>query len=314
MLVSIIMICYNVEAFIDRAIESIIHQTYTDWELIISDDASTDATVQCIQKYLHDERIRLIAHKQNMGFVKNKNNAFLHAKGALLTLMDSDDTCTPDRIARQVEVFQQHPEIMWCATHYRRIDERDNELYAVLLEEDRLLKEIPDDFLMSYNTIMVRSQVIDEFGLFSEYFSECHGEDQYWAFKIICKYPLYYLKEILYNYRLNSASLTSNFKHPRQLILAEILDFLKKQRKETGTDCLERGNPGEIQRYEEGLLNDKPFMAEKYRALAVREIEVNRLHLAARFLRTSFALNKWNKQWYRTLRYYFTKRFLTKID
>lgn len=308
MVVSIVMICYNVEQFIDEAIECIKQQTYTDWELIISDDASTDNTVRQIKKHLDDKRIKLFVNKHNLGFIRNKNIAFSHAQGDLITLMDSDDTCTPDRIERQVAVFMERPEIMICATNYRRIDDHGNVLYSEEFENDMLLREIPENMSISYNTIMVRSQVVEEFGAFSEYFTECHGEDQYWTLRIMHKYPLYFIRDILYNYRLNAGSLTSNLNHPRQLILPEILGYLKKQRKEAGTDCLERGRPEEIRKYEATLLNSKTFMAEKYRERAVREIDMERLDIASEFLRKSFSLNKWNKQYYKTLRYYFAKK------
>ena len=105
MKVSIIMCSYNGEEFIERAIESVLAQTYTNWELIICDDQSKDRSMALIEQYTSDPRIRLIQQPQNLGYVRNKNFGFSQATGELLTQLDSDDTSPPERIAKQVQVL-----------------------------------------------------------------------------------------------------------------------------------------------------------------------------------------------------------------
>lgn len=90
---SIVMPAYNVEKYISEAIESVIHQSFQDWELIIVDDASTDNTVQIIQKYLHiDDRIKLYILPKNTGSVYiPRKEAILKSKGKMIAYLDADD-------------------------------------------------------------------------------------------------------------------------------------------------------------------------------------------------------------------------------
>ncbi len=310
MLVSIIMTTYNVEQFIDKTIRCIQQQTYQQWELIIVDDHSTDTTVAHIRKYLNDPRIKLWENKKNLGFILNKNKAFGFAQGELLTLMDSDDMCAATRIARQVAIFQQYPEIMLCATNFQRIDEFDNLLYANTINEDLVLKVLPKDFSVSYNNIMFRKQIVATYGLFDSFFREYHGEDQYWTMKVMCDHPLYFIKDILYSYRINPNSLTTNLTSPKQLIMEDIIAYLKQQRLETGTDDVEQNNNDTLQNYVAQLLSNKSLLADRYRLWAVKAIEQGSMRKAAALLKQSFLLNKWSLPLYKTLKYYLTKRFL----
>src|SRR5690606_11278858 len=100
MKVSIIMCSYNSAQYVGKAIESILAQTYTNWELIISDDHSTDNSVDVIKPYLSDERIKLFIQDSNQGYVRNKNSALRRANAPLVTQLDSDDLCPPDRIEK----------------------------------------------------------------------------------------------------------------------------------------------------------------------------------------------------------------------
>ncbi len=105
MKVSIIMCSYNSAEYVGKAIECIQAQTYTDWELIISDDTSKDNSIEVITPYLKDKRIKLHVQEKNLGYVKNKNWALKQATGELVTQLDSDDLCPPDRIEKQANVF-----------------------------------------------------------------------------------------------------------------------------------------------------------------------------------------------------------------
>ena len=121
-LVSVIMCAYNVEACIQDAIQSIQAQTYTNWELIICDDASTDRTREIANTFLSDPRIRLVCQPSNLGYVRNKNFAFQCATGQLLTQLDADDYSFPSRLEMQVRALEDNPSIRICGTNYRQVD------------------------------------------------------------------------------------------------------------------------------------------------------------------------------------------------
>ncbi len=109
-LVSVIMPAYNGERYIGKAIESVLKQTYSDIELIIVEDASTDKTLDVIKRY-SDERISLFVNEENQGIAFSTNRAISNAKGSYVALLDDDDEFFPDKIKKQVEFMESHPEI-----------------------------------------------------------------------------------------------------------------------------------------------------------------------------------------------------------
>lgn len=115
MKVSVIMPAYNAEKYIGKAIESILNQTFQDFELIIIDDGSTDNTANIILSY-HDERIRNIRNEQNLKLPKTLNKGIELAKGEYIARMDSDDISLPNRLERQVDFMDNRPQISICGT------------------------------------------------------------------------------------------------------------------------------------------------------------------------------------------------------
>lgn len=311
MKVSIIMGAYNVSEFIDRAIQSILDQTYQDWELIICDDASTDNTTELIEKYLGDSRIHLYHQPYNVGYLKNKNYAFGLPNGELITQLDADDTCHPNRLQLQVSVFEKYPEIKICGSNYRQIDLHDRPLEAPRYKEDFLVTEIRDNYPFWFPGLMFRRELIEEFGLFSEYFSGIYGDDNYWTVRVNQRYPIYFLKEILYNYRINPNSLTNVYNNPRKLIVGEILQKLIEQQKTQHTDWLEQGQEEKMQEYEQQLLKDKSLMAEKYRQWAAKAIDKRDMQQAKTLLGMSLRLQGSNQYTYKTMLYYLRRRLFS---
>ncbi|GLG06327.1 glycosyltransferase family 2 protein [Sellimonas catena] len=101
--VSIIMGAYNSENCIDTAIQSIIEQTYTNWELIICDDASTDNTYELLLKWKKiDSRIYPIRNAKNLGLARTLNHCLKYSTGEFIARMDDDDRSYPERIQKQV--------------------------------------------------------------------------------------------------------------------------------------------------------------------------------------------------------------------
>lgn len=101
-LVSIVMPSYNTAQYITDSIESVLSQTYTNWELIIVDDCSTDNTDEIIKRYLSDDRIRYLKNDRNSGAAVSRNYALREAKGRWIAFLDSDDTWHPEKLERQI--------------------------------------------------------------------------------------------------------------------------------------------------------------------------------------------------------------------
>ncbi len=106
--VTVLMPVYNGGAYLRLAIDSIIKQTFTDYELLIIDDGSTDQSAQIIQSY-HDNRIRCIQHAANQGLIATLNEGIDLARGQYLARMDQDDIATPDRLFIQSHYLDSHP-------------------------------------------------------------------------------------------------------------------------------------------------------------------------------------------------------------
>ncbi|HTM66187.1 MAG TPA: glycosyltransferase family A protein [Flavipsychrobacter sp.] len=304
MKVSIIMCAYNVSQFIERAVESVLAQTWTDWELIICDDRSTDNTIALIQPYLSDPRVTLYQQDQNIGYLRNKNFAFTLATGELLTQLDADDTCSPQRLERQVAVFEKHPDINLCGSNYCQIDLNDQPLAAKKYEKDFVVDHPVEEYPFWFPGLMFRRELVGEFGLFSEYFSGIFGDDHYWVLRVNSKYPVYFIKDILYHYRINPDSITNVLDSNRKLIVTEILNKLRQQQLHEKTDWLEQGDENKMRSYEDELLSNKTLMATKYRTWAAKAIDKNNFTQAKALLRKSLALNAVSPETYKTFLYY----------
>ena len=121
-LVSIIMPSYNTANFIEETVESVIKQTYGNWELIIVDDCSTDNTDEKVQKYLSDPRIKYIKNEKNSGAAITRNRALEMASGRWIAFLDSDDLWNEDKLEKQISFMEQNG-YHFSYTKYVEIDE-----------------------------------------------------------------------------------------------------------------------------------------------------------------------------------------------
>jgi glycosyltransferase involved in cell wall biosynthesis len=122
-MVSIITPAYNSEQFISQTIESVLCQTYTNWEMIIVDDRSTDNSVQIVEKYIqNDSRIKLIKLEKNSGPAIARNKAIEEAKGRYIAFLDADDHWLPEKLDRQI-IFMHKNSLSFTYSSYHLIDE-----------------------------------------------------------------------------------------------------------------------------------------------------------------------------------------------
>lgn len=122
--ISILMGMYNNEDTIAKSIDSIIAQTYTDWELIICDDASVDKSAEVVCYYMEkDNRIVLLKNEQNKGLSYALNRCLERARGEFCARMDGDDVCDDKRLEKQLDFLENHPEYGFVSTTMKRFDE-----------------------------------------------------------------------------------------------------------------------------------------------------------------------------------------------
>ena len=140
--ISVIMSVYNGMPFLKDAVESILNQTYKNFEFIIIDDASTDGSLKYL-KSLKDRRIKLINNSKNLGLAASLNKGLKVAKGNYIARMDADDISLPKRFEKQIEFLLKNPSIDLCGTWAKLIDE-NNKLIGQVKKpiDDRNIKRM----------------------------------------------------------------------------------------------------------------------------------------------------------------------------
>jgi glycosyltransferase involved in cell wall biosynthesis len=298
------MCAYNGRGFVEQAVADIQSQTYSNWELVISDDGSTDGTRDLLSGLPKDERIRIFFQPENVGYQHNKNFAIGEARGELITQQDCDDRSHPERLKRQLGALQSSGlEVAACG--YRRLDSKGRTLFEVAPPAETIMYGKPEgDYPFWFPPMLVSRRVYDEVGPFSTYFVGAFGDDLYWTVRANQRFPIICLPDILYGYTDAPGSVTSLLDNPRKLVIPEILATLIAQRRSTGTDDLEQGRIDALQAMEDQLLADRAFVARRYQMYAARSIDQGRLADAQALLRKSFALRPLQPRLMQTALYY----------
>ena len=305
--VSVVMCSYNGIGLIEHAIRSILAQTYADWELLISDDGSSDGTRDYLAR-LDDPRIRVVLQPSNLGYVANKNVALVQAKGKLITQQDQDDVSAPTRLAVQVEALARTKlAIVGCG--YRRIGLDGRQVAMVAPDRELVVIRPPTlAYPFWFPALMVRREVYDKIGMFDPYFAGAFGDDQYWTVKANEQFPILCLPDVLYDYRDSPGSITSLAGSDRKLVMSEILGALLAQRQDRGSDDLQDGQRAELAKLEASFITDTTLVAEKLRIQAARAIDQRRFDAVVPLLRRSWSLDRFNPAIIRTLIYFFRTR------
>lgn len=128
--VSVLMPVYNGEKYLAQAIESIGFQSYDDWELIIVDDGSTDMTAEIVSRY-RDNRIYYLKNERNIGLIATLNKGIDYCSGKYIARMDADDISEPERLKKQIEFMESHPNYVMCGTNARIINSEGNPIGSI---------------------------------------------------------------------------------------------------------------------------------------------------------------------------------------
>lgn len=211
-LVSIITPMYKGAAFVGETIESVLAQSYTNWEMIIVDDCSPDdgAGIAAVKKYTSDPRIKLIESKENRGSSGARNIALKEAKGRYIAFLDSDDIWHPDFLERQMK-FMEMLSAPLVFSSYRRIDENTKE---------ELLKPFIVPTKVSYRSLLKTCPIFPSTAIYDTtktpkiYFKEDLGsmrDDYVYWLKMFKDIDFGYGNtDILVDYRMRKSSVTSN--------------------------------------------------------------------------------------------------------
>jgi len=167
---SVIMPVYNEEKYIKKAIESILNQTFKDFEFIIIDDGSTDRTKEILKKY-KDKRIKIITNRKNEFVSRALNKGIKKAKGEYIIRIDGDDIALPNRLEKQINFLETHPEISVLGSAIFEINKKNSlKLMPVLTKDDQIKKGLGlRMFRIIYHpTVIIRKKVLIDIGMYNE--------------------------------------------------------------------------------------------------------------------------------------------------
>jgi len=136
-IVSVVMSCYNASGTLDKAIKSILDQTYENFELVVVEDGSTDDTLERLQVIASDHaRINLIINDENLGLAASLNKGISASSGKYIARMDADDVAYKERLERQVSFLEKNKDVDILGTGIMQVDKASKEIGVALLSEE----------------------------------------------------------------------------------------------------------------------------------------------------------------------------------
>jgi len=224
--VTVLLAVHNGEPYIGEAVQSVLDQTFTDFELLLVDDASTDDTVGIVER-LGDDRVRILRNESNRGQVPSLNRGLSEARGEYVARLDADDACLPTRLERQVEVLDADPRVGLVGTWMDAVDDRGRLL-------GRLQKALDDyvDFLyhtlimrvyVSHPSAMYRREPVLRLGCYDEATGPAEDKDL-WRKLALERYEARIVPEALVRYRLHDLQLSQVRAEYQQQVDAESQD------------------------------------------------------------------------------------------
>ena len=281
--ISVIMSVYNGEKYLREAIESILDQTFIDFEFIIVIDPSIDNSLEIIQSY-DDERIEIINNEKNIGLTQSLNKALKIAKGEYIARQDADDISLPNRFEEQITYLEKYPEVALLGTSAYKIDENGKIIEKFTALAKPTIKNLFKGNLFYHGSVMLRKGIINELGGYNELIT--YPQDYELWLRIAKHYKVGNLTQLLYKWRFHGENM--GFSNIEQSIIEHIL-VLKIAKNDLNEDLLKTVK-------EKGIINLHSFLnkGEKiyfHKAIANTYIEKNELKLARSEFRKVLKLN-----------------------
>lgn len=201
--ISVVIPAYNAERTILETIESVQQQTFSDFEIIVINDGSTDRTVEILQN-VKDQRLKIF-HYKNGGLCVARNRGLSHATGEFIAFLDADDLWTTDKLELQLAALQKHPEagLAYSWTYY--LDEQTKVTYTgvrTFFEGNVQPKLLVNNFIASGSNPLIRKQATDSVGGFDSACAGCADWDYWlrisacWTFVVVPKHQVFYRQSL----------------------------------------------------------------------------------------------------------------------
>ncbi|MCG3164385.1 MAG: hypothetical protein POELPBGB_00139 [Bacteroidia bacterium] len=268
-LVSIVMPAYNAEKYIAASVQSILTQTYENFELLIADDCSTDLTKTILSNF-SDSRISFHHNDNNQGYLKTCNKLFSLCKGDLVTFQDADDISVADRIQKQVNEFLKDKELGICTSNSVMIDSNGKKIMSRkwAIDYEKFRTDADYEALLCGATIMLKNDLLQEIGLYHEYFNRLGGEDYEWFFRAVCKGKGIHLNDELYYYRIHNSAVKVNNTSPRTIYIHDIIKEIRARNILHNEYLLDGKHDAELKALEEKF--EKEFRDEPSKVFRIK--------------------------------------------
>lgn len=209
--ISVIMSVFNEEKYLEGSIQSILNQTFTDFEFIITNDASTDSSYRILRKYAElDNRIIIIDNQKNLGLTKSLNKMIDMSKGQYIARMDADDIALEDRLKEQISIFNKNPKIDLIFSDTILIDSNSEIICKSWRPKEikKIKKYIELNNFIPHPTVMVKKEILEHNKYNETYVT---GQDaELWIRLRDQGVNFHYLKKELLYYRISPNSVRKN--------------------------------------------------------------------------------------------------------
>lgn len=223
MKISIVMASYNYAPIIGEAIESVINQTYKDWELIIVDDGSTDNSVEVIKKYLSDNRIKLYINKKNLGLAKTVRKGIQYSTSDWIAFLESDDKFFPNALEEKVKAISTDADIIFsdlelfgdkeCIIHLQKHFDNLNNFILNLKKSgfiENFAKILPKiNVIPTFSVVMTKKELLAK----CDFNPLCKSTLDYYLWAQLACYKVYYINKKLTYWRMHKDSYINRDKY-----------------------------------------------------------------------------------------------------
>jgi GT2 family glycosyltransferase len=242
--ISILLSVYNDALFLPQALDSLLSQTETDFEILAVDDASTDSTPRILSHYAQiDSRLLIIHNHQRQGLTVNLNLALSQAQGSLIARMDSDDICHPERLQKQLTFMAANPQVGVVGCYFEKIDANGHSLgiQNQLPQDDTSMRQWLQhgDNPLCHGAVLMRKELLERLGGYRDLFQTTQDFDLW--LRMPTEVQMANIPEVLYRHRRHDAAVSKQrLLHQKQMKHWAMQLSQERQHDPSGQDSLMR--------------------------------------------------------------------------
>jgi len=269
--ISVVVPTYNAARYVAEAVASVLAQDFSDFELLLIDDGSTDDTASVVSQFAADPRVRLLRNERNMGLIATLHRAYAECRGPLIARMDSDDICAPDRFSRQVAFLSAHPEVDIVGGAIRFFGNVAPNVFTFPTSHADIHPAMLFFCPLAHPALMFRRELLDR-GLIRYDDAFRHAEDYHLWSRLLRQVKAANLPQVVLDYRLHAQQVSSDSSDKQYAASLRV-------RRQMLQECGIEPSDDEVALHESVILERPPARSDYLAALAAW---FQRLEAAAR--------------------------------